>query len=164
MFRYLARYTHRIAISDSRITAFDGETVSFRHRKPKGPGQSKPRYGTMTVSVDEFIRRFLLHVLPDGMHRIRHFGILANGCRARTLERAREALGPIGCPDDECVDDDAPEGERERDEIADPGTAPVACPPLRRSAAPGPRNHPRRRPAHASRAPPNEWPNHGLQP
>ena len=163
VFRYLARYTHRIAISDSRITAFDGETVSFRHRKPKGPGQSKPRYGTMTVSVDEFIRRFLLHVLPDGMHRIRHFGILANGCRARTLERAREALGPIGCPDDECVDDDAPEGERERDEIADPGTAPVACPHCG-AALRLVREIPRRRPAHASRAPPNEWPNHGLQP
>ncbi len=160
VFRYLARYTHRIAISDSRITAFDGETVSFRHRKPKGPGQSKPRYGTMTVSVDEFIRRFLLHVLPDGMHRIRHFGILANGCRARTLERAREALGPIGCPDDECVDDDAPKGERERDEIADPGTAPVACPdcgaPLRLV-----RQIPRQRPAHASRAPPDGCPNTG---
>ena len=96
VFRYLARYTHRIAISDSRITAFDGETVSFRHRKPKGPGQSKPRYGTMTVSVDEFIRRFLLHVLPDGMHRIRHFGILANGCRTTTLASAREAFGSIG--------------------------------------------------------------------
>ena len=59
MFRYLARYTRRIAISDSRITAFDGETVSFRHRKPAEPGQRKPRYGTMTVPADEFIRRFL---------------------------------------------------------------------------------------------------------
>ena len=97
VFSYLARYTHRIAISDSRITAFDGERVSFRHRKPKTPGQRKPRYGTITVSAEEFIRRFLLHVLPDGMHRIRYFGILANGCRARTLERAREALGSVGC-------------------------------------------------------------------
>ena len=68
VFRYLARYTHRIAIGDNRIVGFDGETVSFRHRKPKQAGQRKPRYGTMTLSVDEFIRRFLLHVLPDGMH------------------------------------------------------------------------------------------------
>ena len=97
VFRYLARYTHRIAISDRRIVAFDGENVTFRHRKPVGLGQKKPRYGTMTVSADEFIRRFLLHVLPDGMHRIRYFGILANGCRATTLECAREALGTVGC-------------------------------------------------------------------
>ena len=51
----------------------------------------------MTVSADEFIRRFLLHVLPEGMHRIRYFGILANGCRAATLDCAREALGTVGC-------------------------------------------------------------------
>ena len=163
VFRYLARYTHRIAISDSRITAFDGENVSFRYRKPAEPGQRKPRYGTMTVSVDEFIRRFLLHVLPDGMHRIRHFGILANGCRARTLESAREALGPIGCPDDECVDGDAPEGQRERDEIPGPETAPLACPHCG-AALRLVRDIPRRRPAHASRAPPSDRPNHGTQP
>ena len=96
VFRYLSRYTHRIAISESRITAFDGQTVSFRYRKPKEPGQKKPRYGTATVAADEFMRRFLLHVLPDGMHRIRHFGILANCCRASTVQRAREALGVIG--------------------------------------------------------------------
>ncbi|MCY4549829.1 MAG: transposase [Defluviicoccus sp.] len=93
VFRYLSRYTHRIAISDSRIVACDGEKVSFRHRNLGRPGERKPRYGTATVAVDEFIRRFLLHVLPDGMHRIRHCGILSNGCRARTLGRAREALG-----------------------------------------------------------------------
>ena len=163
VFRYLARYTHRIAISDSRITAFDGENVSFRYRKPAEPGQRKPRYGTMTVSADEFIRRFLLHVLPDGMHRIRHFGILANGCRARTLESAREALGSIGCPDDGCVDDDAPEGEREGDEIPQPEAAPVACPHCG-AAMRLVRDISRRRPAHASRAPPSDQPNHGAQP
>ncbi len=155
VFRYLSRYTHRIAISDSRITAFDGENVSFRYRKPVEPGQRKPRYDTMTVSADEFIRRFLLHVLPDGMHRIRHCGILANGCRARTLESAREALDPIGCPDDECVVDHAPEGERERDEIAEPVAAPLACPHCG-TALHLVRDIPRRRPARASRAPPNE--------
>ena len=161
VFRYLSRYTHRIAISDSRIVAFDGEKVSFRHRKPGRPGQRKPRYGTATVAVDEFIRRFLLHVLPDGMHRIRHFGILSNGCRARTLVRAREALGSIGCPD-ECVDDHAPEDERERDEIADPGAAPVTCPDCGAASRPV-RDIPRQRPAHASRAPPDERPDHGLR-
>ena len=162
VFRYLARYTHRIAISDSRITAFDGETVSFRHRKPKQTGQKKPRYGTMTVGADEFIRRFLLHVLPDGMHRIRHFGILANGCRAGTLERARQDFGAIGCPDAR-VDDHAPEGERERDEIAEPGAAPVTCPDCGAALRPV-RDIPRQRPAQASRAPPDERSSHRPRP
>ena len=162
VFRYLARYTHRIAISDSRITAFDGETVSFRHRKPKQAGQKKPRYGTMTVGADEFIRRFLLHVLPDGMHRIRHFGILANGCRAGSLESARQALGSIGCPD-QCVDDDAPEDQRERDEIAEPGAAPVTCPDCGAALRPV-RDIPRQRPTHPSRAPPDERSSHRPQP
>ena len=93
VFSYLARYTHRIAISDSRITAFDGERVSFRHRKPKTPGQRKPRYGTITVSAEEFIRRFLLHVLPDGMHRIRYFGILANPDFSNPGTKLRLSLG-----------------------------------------------------------------------
>ena len=84
MFRYLSRYTHRIAISNSRILKFDGRTVTFRCRKP-----GQPRYGTITVSAEEFIRRFLLHVVPDGMHRIRYFGILANACRATSTSHAR---------------------------------------------------------------------------
>ena len=73
VFRYLSRYTHRIAISDRRILAFDGEQVTFRSRKPKRPGQRKPRYGTTTLTAHEFIRRFLLHVLPDRFQRIRHY-------------------------------------------------------------------------------------------
>ena len=162
VFRYLARYTHRIAIGDCRIVRFDGETVSFRHRKPKRAGQRKPRYGAMTVSVDEFIRRFLLHVLPDGMHRIRHFGTLSNGCRATTLHSARQALGSSGCPD-QCVDDDAPEGKPERDEPAEPGAAPVTCPDCGAALRPV-REIPRQRPAHASRAPPDERSSHGSQP
>ena len=89
--------------------------------------------------------------------------ILANGCRARTLESAREALGSIGCPDDGGVDDDAPEGEREGDEIPQPETAPVACPHCG-AAMRLVRDIPRRRPAHASRAPPSDQPNHGAQP
>ena len=125
VFEYLSHYTHRIAISDSRITAFDGETVSFRHRKPKAPGQRKPRYGIATLSAGEFIRRFLMHVLPDGMHRIRYFGILANGCRARTLERAREALGEVGCAVPERSVDGARAEPGEEPGIA---IAPVACP------------------------------------
>ena len=160
VFRYLSRYTHRIAISDSRITAFDGRTVSFRHRKPKSSGQRKPRYGTITVSPDEFIRRFLLHVLPDGMHRIRHFGILANGCRAGTLESAREALGAVGCTlaDHGTVEDLGEEQDR------DAGTAaPVTCPHcgavLRHV-----NEIPRQQPSHRTRAPPGARQNQTPQP
>ena len=125
VFRYLSRYTHRIAISESRITAFDGQTVSFRYRKPKEPGQKKPRYGTATVAADEFMRRFLLHVLPDGMHRIRHFGILANCCRASTVQRAREALGVIGSAG---ADEDRGEACDDREDPGSGTTASVACP------------------------------------
>ena len=128
VFSYLARYTHRIAISDSRVTAFDGEKVSFRYRKPVQPGQRKPRYGIMTVPVDEFIRRFLLHVLPEGMHRIRYFGILANGCRATTLECAREVPGSVGCavPGD-TADGLGAEHERDHEQRTEITTAPVPC-------------------------------------
>ena len=156
VFRYLARYTHRIAISDRRIVAFDGENVTFRHRKPAEPGQNKPRYGTITVSADEFIRRFLLHVLPDGMHRIRYFGILANGCRASTLESAREALGTVGCAVPEASVDGA-EAEPET------STAPVACPycgGVLRSV----REIPRRHEPRSTRGPPAVRPAHTVKP
>ena len=96
VFRYLSRYTHRIAIGDSRITAFDGRKVSFRYRKPRKPGQPKPRYGIATLDAGEFIRRFLLHALPERLHRIRHFGIRANASRAKTLASARKSLGGFG--------------------------------------------------------------------
>ncbi len=89
--RYLSRYTHRIAISDARILSLDDDTVTFRCRKPTAKASDRPTYGTMTLSVDQFIRRFLMHRIPTGFHRIRHFGILANSNRARTLEAVPEA-------------------------------------------------------------------------
>ena len=120
VFRYLSRYTHRIAIGDSRITGFDADTVAFRYRKPTRPGHKKPRYAISSVTAEEFIRRFLLHALPRGLHRIRHFGTLANGCRAQTLDIARRALGvaeqdhhteagrPPGTTEDDSPDHDTP--------------------------------------------------------
>jgi putative transposase/transposase-like zinc-binding protein len=87
---YLARYTHRIAISNQRITAFDGQRVTFRVKDYRKAGQD--RYGVMTLPAAEFMRRFLLHVLPDGFHRIRHVGFLANTQRAKSVARARELL------------------------------------------------------------------------
>lgn len=86
---YVGRYTHRIAISNSRLVAIDGGRVSFRWKNYRQDGQ----HGTMTLAADEFIRRFLIHVLPDGFHRIRYFGFLSNRQRQSKLARCRELLG-----------------------------------------------------------------------
>ena len=87
---YLSRYTHRVAISNSRLVAADQESVTFKVKdyRVEGPG----RYTTMTLATHEFIRRFLLHVLPKGFHRIRYYGILAAGARAESIAQARELL------------------------------------------------------------------------
>jgi hypothetical protein len=87
---YLSRYTHRVAISNRRLVAMDERGVTFRWKDYRAKGRT--RYKTMTLSADEFMRRFLLHVLPTGFHRIRHFGFLANAGRKENLARARELL------------------------------------------------------------------------
>ena len=90
---YLARYTHRVAISNHRLVAFENERVSFRWRDYAHGGKKK----VMTVSAHEFVRRFLLHVLPSGLVRIRHFGLFANRRRSAALERCRALLGANAC-------------------------------------------------------------------
>ena len=89
--RYLSRYTHRVAISNRRLVASDDGGIAFRYKdyRVDGPG----RWKTMTLHPHEFIRRFLIHVLPKGLHRIRHYGLFANGSRAANLAKARELLG-----------------------------------------------------------------------
>ena len=87
---YLSRYTHRVAISNSRLLALDEHGVTFRWKDYLAKGQA--RYKTMTLAPAEFMRRFLLHVLPGGFHRIRHYGLLANGSRKASLALARELL------------------------------------------------------------------------
>ena len=87
--RYLGRYTHRIAISNHRLLSFDGQRVAFRWRDYAAG--NKPRI--MTVSAEEFMRRFLLHVLPKGFVRIRHFGVLANYRRSESIDLCRKLLG-----------------------------------------------------------------------
>jgi hypothetical protein len=88
---YLARYTHRVAISNSRLVAADASGVTFRCKDYRIEGPD--RYKTMTLEVGEFIRRFMLHVLPKGFHRIRHYGLLASsGGKADTIERARQLI------------------------------------------------------------------------
>jgi hypothetical protein len=87
---YLSRYTHRVAIANSRLLALNEQGVTFRWKDYRAKGRS--RYKTMTLAADEFIRRFLLHVLPAGLHRIRHYGLFANTTRKDNLARARERL------------------------------------------------------------------------
>jgi len=87
--RYLGRYTHRIAISNHRLVSFDGNTVTFRWKDYARGNKQR----LMTVSADEFIRRFLVHVLPKGFVRIRHFGFMANYQRSSSFELCRQRLG-----------------------------------------------------------------------
>src|ERR1035437_499000 len=97
---YLARYTHRVAISNHRLVAFENDRVSFRWRDYAHGGKKK----VMTLSADEFLRRFLLHVLPKGLVRIRHFGMFANRRRETALARGRELLGAAACADRPAAD------------------------------------------------------------
>ena len=85
---YLGRYTHRVAISNNRLVGIDDGAVRFRWKDYRAGG----RVRTMILAADEFIRRFLLHVLPDGFQRIRHYGFLANRSRQQKLDRCRELL------------------------------------------------------------------------
>jgi len=96
---YLSRYTHRVAISNRRLVAMDAQGVSFHWKDYRAKG--RPRHKTMTLAADEFMRRFLLHVLPTGFHRIRHYGLLANAGRQQHLAKARALLAvprpePVG--------------------------------------------------------------------
>jgi hypothetical protein len=94
--RYLARYTHRVAISNRRLLALQDGQVTFRWKDY----QHRNRQRTMTLDAVEFIRRFLLHVLPRGFQRMRHYGFYANGRRKVMLQRCRELLGqaPVSSP------------------------------------------------------------------
>jgi len=87
---YLSRYTHRVAIANSRLIACDDNGVTFRWKDYRAKGRERQK--VMTLASAEFIRRFLIHVLPNGFHRIRHYGLFANGGRAENLARARELL------------------------------------------------------------------------
>jgi hypothetical protein len=96
--RYLARYTHRVAISNRRLIACDEKGVTFKWKDYRREGRE--RYQVMTLATHEFIRRFLMHVLPAGFHRIRYYGLLASAKRADNVARARELLTPPLLPVD----------------------------------------------------------------
>ena len=104
---YLSRYTHRVAIANSRLIDFDEHRVIFKWKDYRAKEEN--RYKTMSLETPEFIRRFLIHVLPPGFHRIRHYGLFANGQRAENLAKARELLAvkPTQAVNDD-ADDAAP--------------------------------------------------------
>ena len=107
---YLSRYTHRVAISNSRLIALDDKQVIFKWKDYRA--KDGDLHKTMALPIPEFIRRFLIHVLPQGFHRIRHYGLFANGGRARNIARARKLL---------CV----PTPRREPDPVADANQPPM---------------------------------------
>ncbi|MGF6852915.1 hypothetical protein OKW29_001801 [Paraburkholderia sp. CI3] len=92
MLAYLSRYTHRVAISNQRLIALDDRGVTFRWKDYRASSRTRPK--TMTLEPQEFMRRFLLHVLPGGFHRIRHCGLLANPVRRQNLATIRALLHP----------------------------------------------------------------------
>jgi hypothetical protein len=107
---YLSRYTHRVAIANSRLIAADDDGVTFKWKDYRSEGRD--RHKTMTLAPDEFIRRFLLHVLPKGFHRIRHYGLFASAARQANIARVRELLA-------------APEPQTVRDETTSAAVAPI---------------------------------------
>ncbi len=119
MLKYLARYTHRVAISNARLLSLEDDRVSFRYKDYADGGRER----TMVLEAAEFLRRFLQHVLPSGFVRVRHSGFLANGCRRAKLALCRELLGGPG--DSEVV------SPVERSEVVSALAAPVGgglCP------------------------------------
>ena len=103
---YLSRYTHSVAISNRRLIALDARGVTFRWKDYRAKGRT--RHKTMTLAADEFMRRFLLHILPRGFHRIRHYGLIANAERKHNLARARELLHVVPDAEAQSQGADAP--------------------------------------------------------
>jgi predicted Zn-ribbon and HTH transcriptional regulator len=110
---YLSRYTHRVAISNSRLISLDDKKVTFKWKDYRTKGRDRQKI--MTLATDEFIRRFLIHILPQGFHRIRHYGLFANGGRADNLARARQLLA-------------MPPPEIRTDDDAEPSALALPCP------------------------------------
>jgi Putative transposase len=101
----LARYTHRVAISNSRLVSLNERGVTFRFKDYRRNGRA--RFGTMTLTPKEFIRRFLRHVLPNGFHRIRHYGLLASATCKANVARAKELIAaPLSSIDPAIQHDD----------------------------------------------------------
>ena len=115
---YLSRYTHRVAISNSRLIALDKTGVTFKWKDYRTKGRERAK--VMTLPAHEFIRRFLIHILPGGFHRIRHYGLFANTARVKNIARARELLA-VSKPTSDIIDN----GSAKPDE---PQTLAYPCP------------------------------------
>jgi Putative transposase/Transposase zinc-binding domain len=115
---YLSRYTHRVAISNTRLIAHDQRGVTFHYKDYRADGLARRK--VMTLATDEFIRRFLLHILPHGFHRIRHYGLFANTGRAGNISRLRELLGTAPPPVQK-------EASLDQDQLADKVLPPCPC-------------------------------------
>lgn len=121
---YLSRYTHRVAISNSRLIACDERGVTFKWKDYRA--KRRDRYKTMTLDTGEFIRRFLIHVLPRGFHRIRHYGLLANHVRVKQVQRLRQLLSDESL-DDSVTDTSADTPEIKADTADDNPTSTYIC-------------------------------------
>ena len=122
---YLSRYTHRVAIANSRLLKFNDQGVTFKWKDYRS--KQRFRHKTMTLETDEFIRRFLIHVLPSGFHRIRHYGLLANARRAENIRRARELLIDQAEPEDnEKAVSELPKSSQ--DEVTEQAQSTYTCP------------------------------------
>ena len=117
---YLGRYTHRVAIANSRLVAAEANTVTFRWKDYRANGHDRQK--VMRLETGEFIRRFLLHVLPKGFHRIRHYGLFANSARVRNIETIRKRLGA------EPLDAEPAAGDTEAEEAVATRTLRQPCP------------------------------------
>jgi hypothetical protein len=115
---YLSRYTHRVAIANSRLIALDDNRVTFKWNDYRA--KIGDRHKIMTLETPEFIRRFLTHVLPSGFHRIRHYGLFANGGRAENLARARHLLAMPAS--------DGAAGDSQTADAQDPPISAYPCP------------------------------------
>jgi len=121
---YLSRYTHRVAIANSRLLKFNDQGVTFKWKDYRS--KQRFRHKSMTLKTDEFIRRFLIHVLPSRFHRIRHYGLLANSGRRDNLKRARELL--IDKTNDDDANDQGAIDSAQLNEIPEPIPATFICP------------------------------------
>jgi Putative transposase/Transposase zinc-binding domain len=141
---YLSRYTHRVAISNSRLVAMDGRGVTFRWKDYRAKGATRKK--TMTLDADEFMRRFLQHVLPRGFHRIRYYGLFANSGRRENIERVRRLLDVVPDVLPAPSEEEAPRPQRSPFVCPDCGaemvvvdvvarTLPIRAPPALRIAA-----------------------------
>ncbi len=145
MLAYLSRYRHRVAISNRRLIRADANAVTFRVKDYRCTGPE--RYTTMTLGAHEFIRRFLTHVLPKGLHRIRHYGLFASAAKDENLSRIRDLLDATA-PDAGVAEQDGVEETPTPDNATlNPARAAAASCALSRSSKPAAhRAIPRRRP------------------